>query len=155
MYRKSLIGGATAAAIVCAGGTALALSGSDTPSATSGTTGTTSATAGRQHHGLFGHGKLLRRLAHGEVVLRGKDGFVTHDVIAGTVTAVSSSAITVHAADGTSETFAVTKDTKVRVRSNGSGAPSSIDKVADGDHVFVAGTGTTTLSAKHIVDVQG
>lgn len=154
MYRKTLIGGATAAAIVCAGGTALALSGSDTPSGSSGNSGTTSSSTGRQHHGLLGRGKLVRRLAHGEIVMRGKDGFVTHDVIAGTVTSVSSSAITVHAADNTSETFAVTKDTLVRLRSNGAGAPSSIDKVAEGDHVFVAGTGTTTLTAKHIIDVQ-
>jgi hypothetical protein len=152
MYRKTLIGGVTAAAIVCAGGTALALSGSDT---TSGTPAAGTATTAQQHR-LLGRGKLLlRRLAHGELVVRGKDGtFVTHDVIVGKVTAVSSDSITVIAADKTSETFAITGDTVVRMRTNGSGARSSIDKVADGDTVLVAGTGTSTLTAKHVLDVK-
>lgn len=150
MYRKTLIAGAAAAAIVGAGGTALAVSGSDTPSVPSAAP---AAKSGHHALKLLGKGKL-RRLAHGEIVLRGKDGFVTHDLIAGTVTAVSSTSITVQAADKTSETFAVTKDTKVRMRSNGSGAASSIDKVANGDHVLVAGTGTSTLTAKHVLDVK-
>lgn len=150
MYSKTLIAGVTAAAIVGAGGTALAVSGSDTPSASSTTL---AAKTGQHARKLLGKG-MLRRLAHGEIVLRGKDGFVTHDLIAGTVTSVSSTSITVQAADKTSETFAVTKDTKVRLRSNGSGTASSIDKVATGDHVLVAGTGASTLTAKHVVDVK-
>lgn len=155
MYRKILIGGVTAAAIVGTGGAALALSGSNP---TSGTPVTTAA-ATQQHpvqRLLRGHkGKLLRRVAHGEVVVRGKDGFVTHDLIVGKVTAVSSDSITVKAADNTSETYAVGKDTKVRMRTIGSGgAASSIDKVATGDEALVAGTGTSTLTAKHVVDVK-
>jgi preprotein translocase subunit YajC len=150
MYRKTLIAGGTVAAIVCAGGTALAFTGSDS---TSGTPSTTGASA--QHSGLhLGRGKLLRRLAHGEFVVRGANGFVTHDVIVGTVTAVSSSSITVRAADNTSETFAITKDTKVRIRSNGSGTTGTISQVADGDHVLVLGTDTTSRTAKHVVDVK-
>jgi hypothetical protein len=152
MYHKSLIAGATAAAIVGAGGTALAVSGSDSPAAAPAAQAA-QATAAKHPLKLLGKGKL-RRLAHGEVVLRGKDGFVTHDFIAGTVTAVSSSSITVQAADKTSETFAITKDTKVRMRSNGNGSASSIGNVADGDHVLVAGTGTSTLTAKHVLDVK-
>jgi hypothetical protein len=156
MYRKTLIGGVTAAAIVCAGGTALALSGSEsTPGASGTASSTSSGSGGGKQHGLLGRAKALRRLAHGELVIRGKDGFVTHDLIVGTVTAVSSNSITVQAADKTSETFAVTSDTKVRLRSNGNGSASSIDKVADGDHVLVAGIGTSTMTAKHVVDVKG
>jgi hypothetical protein len=156
MYRKILIGGVTAAAIVGTGGAALALSGSNP----TGGTPVTTAAATQQHRPvqrlLRGHkGKLLRRVAHGEVVVRGKDGFVTHDLIVGKVTAVSSDSITVKAADNTSETYAVGKDTKVRMRTIGSGgAASSIDKVATGDEVLVAGTGTSTLTAKHVVDVK-
>jgi hypothetical protein len=60
----------------------------------------------------------------------------------------------VQAADKKSETFVISKDTKVRMRTSGKGAASSIDKVAKGDHVVVAGTGTTTLTAKHVVDVK-
>jgi hypothetical protein len=153
MYRKTLIGGATAAAIVCAGGTALALSGSDSPSGTPAAK--TASTSAKHQHGLLSRRKLLRRLAHGELVIRGKDGYVTHDLIVGTVTAVSSSSITVRAADKSSETFVVTTDTKVRMRSGGKGAASTIDKVAGGDHVLVAGTGTTTRTAKHVLDIKG
>jgi hypothetical protein len=152
MYRKTLIAGATAAAIVGAGGTALALSGSDTtPGAPAGAAPTAAHHPGK---GLLGKGKMLRRLAHAQIVMRGKDGFVTHDLIAGTVTSVSATTITVQASDKTSETFAVTKDTKVRVRSNGKGAASTIAHVASGDHVLVAGTGTSSLTAKHVVDVK-
>jgi hypothetical protein len=153
MYRKILISGVTAAAIVGAGGTAIALSGSDTPPPGAPAAATKSSAPAQP--GKHGHG-LLRRLAHGQFVVKGKNGtFETHDIIRGTVTSVSATSITVQAPDKKSETFAVTKDTKVRVRDNGKGAPSTISKVAKGDHVMVAGTGTSTLTAKHIVDVKG
>jgi hypothetical protein len=154
MYRKILIGGVTAAAIVGAGGTALALSGSDTT--TSGNPVTAAATqnlAQVQAAGKHKH-RLLRGLSHAQIVTKGKDGFVTHNLIKGSVTAVSATSITVQAADKTSEKFVINKDTKVRVRSNGKGAASSIDKVAVGDQVTVAGTGTSTITAKHVVDVK-
>lgn len=154
MYRKVLITGVTAAAIVGAGGTALALSGSDQTSGTpSATTSSAPAAAGKHDH--KGR-RMLRRLAHGQFVVKGKDGkFETHDIIRGTVSAVSATSITVQSADGKSETFAVNKDTLVRVRDNGKGAASTISKVAKGDHVLVAGTGTSSLTAKHVVDVKG
>jgi hypothetical protein len=156
MYHKALIGGVTAAAIVCAGGTALAVSGSDGSTGTSATTTATTAAAPTAAHPrlLARANRLLHRLAHGELVVRGKDGFVTRDLIAGTVTAVSATSITVQAADKTSETFVVTKDTKVRVRSNGSGSASTIDQVASGDSVLVVGTGTSTKTAKRVLDVK-
>jgi hypothetical protein len=153
MYRKVLIGGMTAAAIVGAGGTALAVTGSDT---TSGTPSPT-ATAAKHQPGkgqAKGKGRLLRRLQHAQITTRGKGGFVTHDLIKGTVTSVSAGSISVQSADKKSETFVVNKDTKVRVRSNGKPAASSIDKVMKGDTVLVAGTGTSTFTAKHVVDVK-
>ena len=154
MYRRILIGGVTAAAIVGAGGTALAVSGSDSPSSPSGS-GSTSGQHDKQGK-KGGKHKLLRRLEHGQFVTRGKDGkTVTHDLIRGTATSVSATSITVQAADKKSETFSVTKDTKVRVRDNGKGAASTISKVAKGDPVVVAGTGTSKLTAMHVVDVKG
>ncbi len=144
LYRRILVGGVTAAAIVGAGGTAIALTGTDAK-----------------------QGHLLRRLAHGQFVTKGKDGkFVTHDLITGTVTSVSSTSITVQAADKKSETFAVGQDTKVRERTvgqktasgqktKGKATASSISQIAKGDHVVVAGTGTTKLAAKRIVEVKG
>lgn len=152
MYRKALIGGVTAAAILGAGGTALAVSGTSTP--TPSTPGSNSSNPA--HHGqhLKGRARLLRRLAHGQITVRGHGGFVTHDLIKGTVTSVSPSSISVKAADGTSETFAITSGTKVRVRQNGKGSPSSMSAVHNGDRVLVAGTGTSSYTAKHVVDIK-
>ena len=159
MYRKVLISGVTAAAIIGAGGTALAVTGSDSSSTPAKPGSSSSSTAKHDHHGKNGKkGKkgMLRRLEHGQFVTRGKDGkTVTHDLIRGTVTSVSATSITVQAKDKKSETFAVTKDTKVRVRENGKGAESSISKVAKGDRAEVAGTGTSTYTAQHVVAVKG
>ncbi|HEV7205328.1 MAG TPA: hypothetical protein VGN18_12020 [Jatrophihabitans sp.] len=154
IYRRVLTAGATAAVIVGAGTAALATTSSDTTAGTPTTSSSAPATpghAGKAKRG--GEGKLLRRAVHAQIVTKGKDGsFVTHDLITGTVTAVSATSITVQAADKTSETFVVNADTKVRLRTNGKGAPSTIDKVAQGDTVLVTGTGTATMTAKHIVD---
>lgn len=149
MYRRVLVGGLTAASILGAGGTALALTGSDSPSGPSSGSGTHA-----KHAGHKGKARLLKRLQHAEIVTKNKTGFVTHELIRGTVTAVSATSITVQSADKTSETFTVNGDTKVRMRSGGKGAPSSIDKVADGDQVFVAGVGASTPTAKHVVDIK-
>jgi hypothetical protein len=154
MYRRVLLGGVTAAAIVGAGGTALAVTGSDSTTTGTPTATSTSSPAGHAKAKAKGKGKILRRLQHAQIVTKGKNGFVTHDLIKGTVTAVSPTSITVQAADKKSETFSITSDTKVRMRTKGQGAASSIDKVAKGDHVVVAGTGTTTFTAKHVVDVK-
>lgn len=153
MYRKLLVGGMTAAAIVGAGGAALAVSGTDTTSGTpaAATVSSDQSQLANRHPLLSRDGRILRRVVHGEVVVRGKDGLVTHDIIVGTVTDVSSSSISVRAEDGTSETFAVNSDTKVRVLGDGTRGLSSIGKIATGDRVGVAGTGTSTLTAKHIV----
>jgi hypothetical protein len=154
MYRRVLIGGVTAAAIVGAGGTAIALTGSDTTAGTPTTATTTSTSAPAVHQHRHPRLRILHRLVHGQIVTRNGSGFVTHDLINGTVTAVSASSIRVRAADDRTETFAVTKDTKVRVRTTTGGALSSIGSVAVGDHVLVAGTGTSTYTARHIVDVK-
>jgi|tagenome__1003787_1003787.scaffolds.fasta_scaffold20809142_2 hypothetical protein len=152
MYRKVLVGGMTAAAILGAGGTALALTGSGTASTGAGTTASATGSARPGH--AKGKARLFRHLSHGVIVTHGKNGFVTHDFIKGAVTAVSATSITVQAADKTTQTFVVNKDTKVRVRSGGKGAASTIAKVAKGDQVILGGTGTSTRTAKHIVDVK-
>jgi hypothetical protein len=168
MYRKILISGVTAAAIVGAGGTALALTGSDQPATGSGTSSSAAgSTAKHATKHANRQGRMLRRLSHGQFVTRGKNGtFVTHDLITGTVTSASSSSITVQAADKTSETFAVNKDTKVRERTlgkkgtngkrtGGSVKAGSLSDLAKGDHVIVTGTGASTKTAKRIVEVTG
>lgn len=153
MYRRVLIGGVTAAAILGAGGTAMAMTGSGT---TTGTPSSSSSSSSPTQPGAKGRAgrALLRHLSHGQIVTHGKDGYVAHDLINGTVTAVSTSSITVQASDKVSEMFAVNKDTKVRTRTKGNATDSSISAVHKGDHVLVAGTGAHAFTAKHIVDIK-
>jgi len=152
MYRNVLVGGLTAAAILGAGGTALALTGSDGSSGSGQPVSSVAQLAGGKAGA--GRGRLLKRLVHAQIVTRKGNTFVNHDLIKGTVTEVSSTSITVQAADKTSETFVVNGDTKVRVRKAGHGAAGAIGDVAKGDQAFVAGTCTSTLTAKHVVDLK-
>lgn len=164
MYRKIAIAGATAAVIVGGGTAALAASGSSSPTPTPPKhTSSTSAHPGN-HSGKHGkhHGKLddLRKIVHGQFVTKGKDGaFVTHDVVRGQVSAVSATSITVAAPGTTSETYVLTKDTKVHLRPAGKtkGKPATptagtISSVHTGDTVVVLGTGTGTMTATRILD---
>jgi hypothetical protein len=96
-----------------------------------------------------------------------KTAFVTHDAIRGEVTTISPTSITVKAADGVTQTYAVTATTKVRLHKSapattapgtggaagkGTGTAGTISDVHTGDKVAVTGTGTTSLTAQHIVD---
>lgn len=106
--------------------------------------------------------RALDRALHAQWVTRkpgSPDTFVTHDAIRGQVTAVSATSITVKALDGVSQTYAVTGSTKVHLRKAGTGngkarggTPGTIGDVHTGDQVAVAGTGTSSLTAEHIVD---
>ncbi|MEO9139293.1 MAG: hypothetical protein ABI345_09530 [Jatrophihabitans sp.] len=151
-YRRAVVAGATAAVIIGAGGTSLALTGSDTVNGSP--TSPTGTTAQHGKHGKHGkHGdkgrKLLKRLEHAEITTQGKKGEVTHDLIRGTVMAVSTGSITVQAKDSTTESFVINSDTKFRERTKGQKpAASSVAKIATGDMVFVAGKAATTPAGK-------
>lgn len=158
MYRKILVGGVTAAAILGAGTAALATTGSDTVSGTPAATSSSSPAPATHAKAKNGKGKHspLRHAAHAKITVKTKKGYVTRDLINGTVTAVSSTSITVQSGDKTTETFVVGKTTKVVARAATKGAKptaSTIAKVAKGQHVIVTGTGTSKLAAKHIVDL--
>ena len=100
---------------------------------------------------------VLKHALHGQFVTKNNNasgGFVTHDIIRGTATAVSPTSITVKAADNATQTYVVNSSTKVRQRSNGKGSASTIGAVNTGDNVLVVGTGTSTMTATGIVDVK-
>ena len=162
MWKKIAIGGTVAAAILGVGTASLAVTG-DTPT----TAGTGSSAPGfaapngapGHRHGHPGLGReLAGRTLHGQFVTRDPKtkAFVTHDVIHGTVTAVSATSITVKAADNVSFTYTVNGDTAVRMHTagkRGAGTKSAIGNVKSGDKVLVLGTGTSApYVAKHIVD---
>ena len=94
----------------------------------------------------------VKDFQHAEWVTKG-DGntYVTHEAILGEVTAVSSTSITVKSTDGTSMTFAVTADTKVRQRQKGSTTTPTIADIATGQTVLVGGEKSPDLTATNIV----
>lgn len=153
MFRKIAIAGATAAVILGAGTAALAASG-DSSSNTSGTPASSSSSSSTADHvGRFarrhpGIASLVEHHAvHGVIVTDGKKGYVTHDGVVGTVTAVSSTSISVKASDGFAQTFTVNSDTKVRVDKT----KSSIANIKVGAKVGVVGTGTTSPVATFVI----
>ncbi|MEP6797801.1 MAG: hypothetical protein ABI890_06625 [Lapillicoccus sp.] len=163
---KTLVSAAVvAAAAVTGGGIAIARAettqpAAATPSATStASPGTATAKAGAK--GKKGHASFQEALAklkdvqHAQWVT--KDGtnatFVTHDAIRGSVTAVSSSSITVKAADGVSQTYSLSASTKVTL-AGGKGAKPSTGTATDvksGANVVVTGTGTSSLTADRVL----
>jgi len=118
----------------------------DTPALDDSVQGAAAAKGDRK--GL--RGRMLRAL-HGTWVTQGSSGPVTHQAIRGDVTAVSKGSITVKAKDGFSQTFAIATDTKVRVRSNGKGADSTVGAVTVGAKALVAGVGATNPTARLVV----
>lgn len=96
------------------------------------------------------HARLLRAL-HATWVTEGTAGPVTHQAVRGEVAAVTGSSITVRAMDGFSLTFAVTGDTRVRVRANGKGTDSTIGAVRVGAKALVTGLGATNPTARVVV----
>jgi len=180
--RKLVYAASAAAVVLGAGTAALAASGGSVPPALGVTGPAPAAgsvlaadqpgPAGSAAPGAAAKGRkagrpalrALERSLHAQWVTR-KPGspntFVTHDAIRGEVTAVSATSITVKALDGVSQTYAVTGSTKVHLRkaTNGNGngrgnggKPGTIGDVHTGDRVAVAGTGTGSLTAEHIVD---
>lgn len=123
-----------------------------TPAAQNATGSDSNADGKADRKGL--RARLLRAL-HATWVTESKSGPVTHQAVRGEVTAVSATSVTVKARDGFSLTFAVTADTKVRVRSNGKGADSTIGVVKVGDKALVMGVGATNPTARAVVFRDG
>ena len=158
MWKKIAVTGAVGAAVLGAGGAALAASDGSLNLASAATSAGPHTKAGAQagagkHHGRRGPLGRLNRLAHATWVTRDHrtGGFVTHDAIHGDVTAVSATSVTVRAADGVTQTYAIGGDTRIRVRAAGGGKPATIGQVHPADHVLVIGSGTGSLSAKRVV----
>ena len=96
----------------------------------------------------IGLGAGLGNIEHGQVTIREKNGTdETIDVQRGTVSAVSSTSITVKSTDGFTDSYAVSGSTIVDAQSAGIGS------VKTGDTVFVtATTSGSTVTAINITD---
>lgn len=143
MWKKVAIAGAVGAAVLGSGAAALATTGSAAGSGSSEVSAAATDAAGGGRLGA-----LAGRALHATWVTRapaGAAGYVQHDAIRGTVTAVSATSITVQAVDDVTMTFAVNTATKVHV-----GKASAIGDVHTDDKVLVVGTGTSALTATNI-----
>ena len=157
MWKTIAVVGATAAIIGGAGAAAVAASGTTTPTPAASSS---SSALGNSAKGATAEARKkqdvdrLRRAVHATWVTENKKTlkFTTHDAIRGRVTAVSPTSITVQAADNVSEAYVLNSATRVHARANK--AAASITDVKTGDPVWVAGTGTTTLTASRVVDTK-
>ncbi|HEY0239542.1 MAG TPA: DUF5666 domain-containing protein [Friedmanniella sp.] len=152
MKKPALLIASAVSAVALAGAVGVGVASADpTPSPTPSVSASPSAgsTAAADHaknakarHGLFA------RALHGEVVLGGKKHRVV-DFQRGTVTAVSTTSITVKSADDFTATYVVDAKTKVRHDQ----APAAIGAVKTGDRVrVVAQKDGGTVTAKRIAD---
>ncbi len=101
--------------------------------------------AGGMRPGALAGGPAL----HGEVIVPNSDGtFTTVLVQRGEVTAVSATSITVKSADGFTQEYAVTADSKIRVAGGG----GAIGDVKAGDAVGVRATKSgSTVTVDNLV----
>jgi hypothetical protein len=90
-----------------------------------------------------------KNVIHGSWVTRNR---VHHESIRGVVRTVNSSFITVRALDGYTQTYHVTRTTKVRVLRDGHKGLDKIGDVKVGDRALVAGTGND--QATHVIARQ-
>ena len=144
LYRKIAVVGATAAAIVGVGTAALATSGSSTTGGSGSTNSSQAQTHKKMHKKMhkLRRQQLLRHLVHGQTVTHGKNGYVVHSGIRGTVSSASATSLTVKASDGFTQTFTLSKDTKVRERpasGKGRGTAGKLSDLKSGDKVAVLG----------------
>ena len=100
--------------------------------------------------GPFGMGPGTGGVVHGQVVVpKSGGGYQTLDIQRGTVTAVSSSSVTVKSSDGYTATYSVTSNTLVNAESAGIGS------VKSGDSVFVTATVSgSTATAASVTDTS-
>jgi hypothetical protein len=163
MWTKATVLGGIAAVTLVAGGAGMAIAsaqsttGSDVAavSAAGGPSPTVAPSARAGKVAKDGLKQILGRLKdfqHAEWVTKGDaNSYVTHEAILGQVQAVSSTAITFASSDGTSMTFAVDGQTKVRQRQAQGTATPTIGDLKTGQTVLVGGDKTPDLSARNIL----
>ncbi len=166
MWTKATVLGGVAAVALVAGGAGMAIASAQgtagpevaTVSPAGGATPTVSPSATVTKAGKADRGGLkqllgrLKDFQHAEWVTKGDaNTYVTHEAMLGQIQAVSSTSITVGSSDGTSMTFAVNDQTKVRQRQVQGTATPTIGDLKNGQTVLVGGEKTPDLTAKNIL----
>jgi hypothetical protein len=94
---------------------------------------------------------LVRRVAHGEFVVRQKGGFATIVLQRGTITAVNATAITLKSVDGYTGSYAITANTKIRSQ----GKPETVAELKLGEVAMIRGVKLgATATASRIAGVR-
>lgn len=133
---RALVAGGAAAVVLATGGVAVAATA--TPTTTPG-------------HGHRGDRAPFARIEHGQFVTKDKSGAqVTHDIVTGTVTAVSGTSVSVKDGTGSVTVFAVDAKTRVHVRGQAKGTTTTVSAVKTGGDVTVLGTGTGPFTADSV-----
>jgi hypothetical protein len=149
----ALVAGGAGVAIAHAQGTAAPTVAAADPTPSPSPTPSASPKVGKE--GRDAARQILGRLKdfqHAEWVTKGEaNAYITHEAILGQIQAVSSTSITVASSDGTSMTFAVDDQTKIRQRqAQGTGTPTIAD-LKTGQTVLVGGEKTPDLTARNIL----
>ena len=152
----ALVAGGAGMAIASAQGTArpelanVAPVGDPTPTVSPSANGAAAAKA--DHEGLKQILGKIKDFQHAEWVTKGDaNTYINHEAILGQVQAVSATSITVKSADGTSMTFAVNDQTKVRQRAKSGSTTPTIADVKQGQTVLVGGAKTPDLTGRNIL----
>jgi hypothetical protein len=166
MWTKATVLGGVAAVALVAGGAGMAIASAQgtagpdvaTVSPTGDPRPTVSPSANPAKAGKIdrdGLKQILGRLKdfqHAEWVTTGDaNAYVTHEAILGEIRSVSSTSITVASSDGTSMTFAVNDQTKVRQRQARGTATPTIADLKTGQTVLVGGVKTPDLTARNVL----
>lgn len=166
MWTKATVLGAVAAVALVAGGAGMAIASAQgtagpdvaTVSPTGDPSPTVSPSANAPKAGKVGRDGLkqilgrLKDFQHAEwVTTSDANTYVTHEAILGEIRSVSSTSITVTSSDGTSMTFAVNDQTKVRQRQAKGTATPTIADLRTGQTVLVGGVKTPDLTATNIL----
>ncbi|MGH3493160.1 MAG: hypothetical protein ACRDRL_00380 [Sciscionella sp.] len=138
MRRSTKLSVGVVATILVIGGAGAGVAAADsaTPTdspAVSGTASAPSAVAGSTHH--HHARRLLGRVEHGEVTLRGKKNTVV-DIQRGQLASVTGSTITVHSKDGFSGSYTLAATTKI-TKITKQRAQSTASALHQGDRVRV------------------
>jgi hypothetical protein len=166
MWTKATVLGGVAAVALVAGGAGMAIASAQgtagpdvaTVSPTGDPSPTVSPSANPAKAGKIDRDDLkqilgrLKDFQHAEWVTTGDaNAYVTHEAILGEIRSVSSTSITVASSDGTSMTFAVNDQTKVRQRQARGTATPTIADLKTGQTVLVGGVKTPDLTARNVL----
>ena len=148
MLKKTVIAtGVGAAVLLGGGGAAIAATSSSTAPQPASTSTSKTAHKHKDHDKIF-QGEYAQWRTYNAKT----KASLTHDGVRGTVNALSPTSISITAEDGTVKTYVLDSATKVHAKGDTKAKPGTISQIKVGDRAEVIGTGTTAMTATHVID---